>query len=137
MQNGSMSGSGFIRVSVSTARGALPVRDARVLIYGADPANDNTGVLYSLQTDEDGRTEAAALPAPSRALSMQPGSAIPFARYNITVHRDGYGSVQNIGVPVFDGIVSTQPVNLIPLSEFEESRDEEIVETQAGQQPLL
>ena len=61
----------------------------------------------------------------------------PFARYNVTVHKAGYGSVQNIGVPVFAGVVSTQPVTLIPLSEFEEDRPEQILETPEGSNPLV
>ena len=119
-----------------TADGVLPLRDAQVLIYGADPENDSTGVLYSLRTDGDGITPVVELPAPPRALSMTPGNPSSFARYNVTVHREGYGSVQNIGVPVFSGVVSTQPVTLVPLSEFETDRPELIQETPAGSDPL-
>ena len=137
MQNKTMPGRGYLRVVVRTANGTLPVSDAEVLIYGSDEDSGNTGVLYSLRTGVDGRTVMVELPAPPRALSMTPGNPAPYARYNITVHRDGYGSVQNIGVPVFDGVVSTQPVTLIPLSEFEESRPERIVETPEGGNPLL
>ena len=43
----------------------------------------------------------------------------------------------NIGVPVFAGVVSTQPVTLIPLSEFEEDRPERILETPEGSNPLV
>lgn len=137
MQNETMPGRGYLRVVVRTADGVLPLRDAEVLIYASDRENDNTGVLYSLRTDEDGRTEVVELDAPPRALSMTPGDPAPFARYNVTVHKEGYGSVQNIGVPVFAGVVSTQPVTLVPLSEFEEDRPEQILETPEGSNPLV
>ena len=45
--------------------------------------------------------------------------------------------MRNIGVPIFDGVLSTQRVTLIPLSEFETDREERIVESVPGQNPLL
>jgi hypothetical protein len=136
MQNETKPDTGYLQVVVRTADGVLPLRDAQVLIYDADPENDSTGVLYSLRTDGDGITPVVELAAPPRALSLTPGNPFSFARYNITVHREGYGSVQNIGVPVFSGVVSTQPVTLVPLSEFETDRPEQIRETPAGSDPL-
>ena len=122
MNQENKTGMGRLQVIVNTAGGSLPVADAAVTVYGADTENDNTGILYSLRTDISGLTEYVALAAP---------------RYNIAVHRDGYGTVRNIGVPVFDGVLSTQRVTLIPLSEFETDREERIVESVPGLNPLL
>ena len=130
-------GAGWLQVSVGTANGTLPVAGAEVTIYGSDAKNDNTGILYSLRTDESGQTETVELAAPSRALSMIPGDPAPYARYNIAVHRDGYGTVRNVGVPIFDGVLSDQRVILIPLSEFETDRPETIVESDPNTNPLL
>lgn len=131
-------GSGYLSVIVQTADGALPVPGASVTIYGTDAENGNTNLLYSLRTGGDGRTETVSLPAPPRALSMVPGNAAPYARYNIEVRRDGYAGVSNIGVPIFDGIVSTQPVALIPLGEFEApGTTERFFETPSGESALL
>ena len=135
--NAANTGRGFLRVSVRSANGAVPVPDAQVTIYAADEDNANTGVLYSLRTDESGLTPLIELPAPSRIESMTPGSPTPYARYNIEVKKDGYGGVSNLGAPIFDGVVSTQPVLLVPLSEFEERREETIYESQPGTNPLL
>ncbi len=130
-------GKGRLLVIVNTAGGSLPVADAQVTVYGSDAENDDTGILYSLRTDTGGLTEYVELDAPSRSLSLTPGNPAPYARYNIAVHRDGFGTVRNIGVPIFDGVLSTQRVTLIPLSEFETDRAERIVESVPGENPLL
>lgn len=128
MNNQPSSGSGFLRVIVQTAGGALPVEGASVDIYGSDRENGNTGLLYSLQTGIDGLTPPVALPAPPRAESLTPGTPTPFARYNVEVHKEGYNRVTNLGVPVFDGIVSSQPVLLLPTVQGDET-GESIVES--------
>ena len=121
-------GNGFLRVIVRTAGGALPVEGASVDIYGSDPENGNTGLLYSLETGIDGLTPPVELPAPPRAESLTPGTPTPFARYNVEIRKDGYNRVTNLGVPVFDGIVSTQPVLLLPTVLGDET-GEDIVES--------
>ena len=137
MQSENKSGSGGLRVFVQTAGGVLPVEGASGEIFGTDAEGGENGILYVLRSGRDGQTPAVNLPAPPRGLSMSPGDPMPYARYNITVRRDGYGTVQNIGVPVFDGVVSTQPVILVPLDAFETDRPEKIMEMPAGGNPLL
>ena len=39
----------------------------------------------------------------------------PFATYNVDVQLDGYFPATAQQVPIFDGITSVQPINLIPL----------------------
>ena len=128
MNNQPTSAGGFLRVIVRTAGGALPVEGAAVDIYGRDPGNGNTGLLYSLETGIDGLTPPVELPAPPRAESLTPGTPTPFARYNVEIRKDGYNRVTNLGVPVFDGIVSTQPVLLLPTVLGDET-GEDIVES--------
>jgi hypothetical protein len=41
----------------------------------------------------------------------------PFFKYNVDTDKSGYKSVRNIGVPVYPGITSVQPIELIPVSE--------------------
>lgn len=128
MNNQPTSAGGFLRVIVRTAGGSLPVEGASVDIYGSDPGNGNTGLLYSLETGIDGLTPPVELPAPPRAESLTPGTPTPFARYNVEIRKDGYNRVTNLGVPVFDGIVSTQPVLLLPTVLGDET-GEDIVES--------
>ena len=132
-------GKGYLRVSVRAAREAFPIAGALVQVWNADREGEDNGVMYSLRTDEDGLTEAVELSAPAAALSLTPGAAAPYGVYNITVQKEGYGSVENVGVPVFDGVVSTQPVQLIPLSEFQSLPESEmrVYGTPTAENPLL
>lgn len=107
---------GYLVVNVSTARGAIPLRDAAVTVYYDEP--DNTGVHSVLTTDMSGKTAKIELPAPARILSESPGNGKPFATYTVTVEKSGYYPVTNTGVPVFAGVTSIQPVEMIPLAEY-------------------
>ncbi len=132
-------GEGFLQVQVWAGEEAIPIPDARVFIFGGDREGDGTGVLYSMRTDADGKTPVVPLLTPPASESMVPGSPAPFGRYNVTVQKEGYGTVENVGVPIFDGILSNQPVRLVPLSEFQTDREgvRRVYESPAGENPLL
>lgn len=112
---------GFLIVSVNTANGALPVEGATVTVYGGNEAESD--VIYSLKTDESGRTEKVVLSTKSKELSTEPGNIAPFKSYNIEVSAPGYYDNNYINVPIFQGITSLQGVSLIPLSEFSAPND--------------
>jgi hypothetical protein len=130
---------GFLIVSVKTANGALPVKDALVNIYenleDENGTNSNGYLLYTMKTNALGQTEKIALPTKSKALSTVPGNPRPFMSYNIFVSRDGFFDSDVINAPVFQGITSIQPISLIPLSEYsnpnelEPQHDSRFVET--------
>ena len=113
------SGNGFLRVRVTEANGTLPVAGASVRIteYPAEDASAEGMLLYSMRTDRDGLTPLVSLPAPPVEDSLKPGSAQPYALYNISVTYDGYYPVENVGIPIFDRITAVQPVNLLPFTE--------------------
>ncbi len=117
---------GFLEVAVKTANGALPIVGAKVNIYEYLPNNDGVGgnLLYSVLTDEDGHTPKLSLGTKSKELSMTPGNENPFSVYNISVEREGFYNNRYINVPIFQGITSIQPVELIPLSEYGLSDDD-------------
>lgn len=122
---------GFLAITVRTANGALPVEGALVNIYenyelenGDDVINSNGHLIYSLRTNESGQAERVALPTKSASLSLEPGNVHPFMSYNIIVSKDGYFNSDVINIPVFQGVTSLQPVNLIPLSEFSSPSDD-------------
>lgn len=113
-------GRGFLRIRVLSAGGALPVEGAVVLISDYNGEDSEGTLLYSLRTDEGGLTQTASLPAPPSLASQSPGNGQPYSLYNVTVMKEGYYTVENIGVMVFDEVVAIQPVNLLPLSENDE-----------------
>lgn len=107
---------GYLIVNVSTARGVIPLKDASVTVTYNEP--EGTSVFSVMTTDMSGKTEKLELPAPSRALSESPGNIKPYATYTVTVEKDGYYPVTNAGVPIFAGVTSIQPVEMLPLAEY-------------------
>ncbi len=111
---------GFLKFSVGTAGGTVPLKDVNVYIY-TDPEGDDEGrLLYTLVTDEDGLTETVTLPTPPLAESFSPEYPKPYSTYNIFAVRDGYIPTGGRTVPLFPGITSIQPINLVPASDFAE-----------------
>ena len=116
----SNSGEGYLKIRVTEAGGALPLKDAMVIIseYTRDENDVDAGeVLYSLRTDEGGLTPTIALPAPPSSESMSPGAYQPYSIYNVFVMLDGYVPVEGVGVPIFSGVTAIQPINMVPVSE--------------------
>ena len=121
---------GFLIVNVKTANGALPLENASVTVYSSPPPSKNnepslkdTDVIFSLRTDENGKTQKVALKTKPLALSQTPDERFPNLTYNILVTRDGYYDNTYLNVPIFEGITSVQEVLLIPLSEFSSPTD--------------
>ncbi len=113
-QISSNAGEGYIVVRVSTARGAIPVSGAEVIIRNNDPGN-STDIVASMLSSNSGLTTQISLPAPSKVLSESPGNIRPYSTYNIEVRADGYFTQNYNEVAVFDGITSYQNAILIPL----------------------
>lgn len=97
---------GFLQVLVRTARDALPIEAAEVLV-------ESPTLSRGLLTDRSGRTEALPLPAPSASGSLSADGRDPFALYRVTVKKEGFYPHVTENVPVFAGITSLQPVTLI------------------------
>lgn len=113
-----MSGQGYLQIEVTTASGAVPVRDATVII--TERSNGDESLIGMIVTDENGTTPIVPLPAPPQSLSEAPDPAErPYSEYNISVYKKGFYSIPRLTVPIFDTIKSIQPVSVIPLAEFE------------------
>jgi hypothetical protein len=119
-KNAEYTGGGRLLVRVRTADGALPVAGAAVTVTGADA--QNAAVYYRQTTDESGNTPPIPLSAPPAADSLTPdnGGGRPFALYDVGVVLDGYYTHESRGVPVFDGVLSSLPVALLPLPRFDD-----------------
>lgn len=117
--SGDLSGTGFLIVHVTTARGAIPLEGARVEIrsYDLSPTPDTGDVIASLVSGADGNTVIFPLPAPPRAESLSPGGPKPYASYVVEIFLEGYRTQTYTGIPIFDGITAIQPADLIPLPE--------------------
>ena len=104
---------GYIRVTVRTAGGAIPIPRAIVTVK-----DENEALLAVFFTDENGNTPTLKVIAPPISNTQSPGAGgAPFSLYNIDTDKSGYKSVRNVGVPVYPGITAIQPVELVPVSE--------------------
>jgi len=115
-----MKQAGYLIVNVSTARGAIPLAGAAVTIMLDEP--ENSTVFSVLTTDTAGKTDRIELPAPDRTLSEKPGNSKPYATYTLQIDKEGYYSVTNAGVPIFAGITAIQPVEMLPVAEYDPAR---------------
>ena len=113
-------GYGNLVIHVTTARGAIPLEGAQVMIRNALPPNvpARGDAITTEITDRDGNTRPIRLPTRPREESLRPGNGTPpFQTYQIDVRLEGYYDQNYLNVPIFDGITAIQPVDLIPLSE--------------------
>lgn len=110
-------GEGRLIVRVRAADGALPIEGATVTVRGADPAN--ASFLRTLTTDQSGNTPILLLPTPNIASSLTPGAEAPYATYDVLVVKNGYYRHENLRVPIFDTVLSSQGANMIPLAPYE------------------
>lgn len=107
---------GYLIVKVSTARGAIPLENATVSVRGTP--EQNSGIIYSLETDSSGLTPRMPLPAPSKSISQTPGNIPPYSLWNIDVFYKGFSTAHYTNVPVYAEITSIQNADLIPLPEM-------------------
>ena len=137
MTSENTAGYGYMIVRVTTARGAIPLKNATVYVqnYLPDGTVGRGDVIAVYTTGESGLTQKFALPAPPRALSMSPGNGKSYSSYVLTVAADGYATRQYVGVPVFEGITAIQNADLVPLAENGQTdrldpRSDVVVETE-------
>ena len=111
--------SGYLIVHVTTARGAIPIEGAQVIVrnYLEPPAGDRGDTVATLVSGMGGNTVRLPLSAPPRISSTKPSNGKPYASYVVEVRREGYYDQIYSGVPIFDGITAIQPADLIPLPE--------------------
>ena len=115
----SNTGTGYLKLRVTTALGAIPLENATVTIRGN--TEEFSSVIRTLSTDRGGNTEAVELPTKARSMTAFPSSIPPYATYNIDVVLDGYYSQFYQNVPVFDGITGIQTADMVPLMENEQT----------------
>ncbi len=104
---------GTLSVITTSANSSLPIEGSLVRISGAQ--EENSFIDYSVVTDVDGITEKIKLPAPLKAYSLSPGaSEVPYGIYRVEVRNLGFFTKIIENVPIFSGVNTSLPVNMIP-----------------------
>ncbi len=106
-------GEGSLVVFVTHSRGLYPVENATVRV-----AKKSGEPIVTERTDSSGKTPPLTLPAPSKIYSETPGenAADVSEGYDVRIDADGFVSVIIQGVPIFDGVKTLQPIDLVSLS---------------------
>ncbi|MEG1500530.1 MAG: hypothetical protein RR396_01090 [Clostridiales bacterium] len=105
---------GFLKVQTYTARRNFPVADAQIEISKNFPQGKYT--IGILKTDQAGATSEIVLPAADKSLSEHPGSANAYTTFDIIIKHPSFVEVRIHNIPVFEGILSLQEVDLIPIA---------------------
>ncbi len=100
---------GYIQATARAASQAQPLAGVSVYISRGDD------LLYTLLTDESGQTDKVRLPAPPIAKNQDEAKTQPFSVYNVSAYLEGYAQLRSEAVPVFAGVTSVQPFNMVPL----------------------
>ncbi len=104
---------GTLSVITTSANSSLPIEGSLVRISGEQ--EENSFIDYSLVTDIDGISEKIKLPAPAKIYSQSAGAPeVPFGLYRVEVRNLGFFTKIIENVPVFSGVNTSLPVNMIP-----------------------
>ena len=101
---------------VRTSDADLPVADATVAYYEAG-AGGIKRLVGLRKTDRSGAAQPIELPAPDASASHQPdrtGDPAPYRTVDIVADHPEYNRVTIRQVQVFDGILTTQEISLVP-----------------------
>ena len=99
---------GYLVVNVRTAGGALPFEGALVTVYAGNLP------VAQVVTDRMGVSPRLTLPTPPKSNSLRPGGQTPYAEYTVVTEAAGYYPVTDLRLPIYPGVTSIQPVELIP-----------------------
>jgi len=111
---------GYLIVNSKNCSEAYPIVGASVRVEDKDG-----DILYTLTTNESGRTEQITLPTVDKALSLDENyKAHPYSIYTVRVHAPGYTDVIIHGVHIFEGELTIQPVSMIPIPEVTQHEQE-------------
>ena len=104
----SYTGFGGLTVALTHSRGLYPVAGAAVTVLSKGK------VIEREVTDLSGKTERLRLPAPAKIFSETPaeGYRDVSAFYDLWIEADEFVPVRVEGVPIFDGVNTTQPIDL-------------------------
>ncbi len=112
-----MSATGYIQVHAYTSNAQIPLKDVAIAI------TEPSGSAIALRlTDRSGQlTQPVEITVPDLAASQRPDTGItPYALVNIYAKAEDYEEIEVKNVQIFPGIITSQNLELIPLSELPE-----------------
>lgn len=96
--------------------GILPIPNATITI--CKDMGDDYYISKVIRTNEDGKTDEIAMRTVSANLSQSPDNDKVYATYDAYIEAPDFLPASIEDIPIFEGITSIQPVNLIPYYGF-------------------
>lgn len=118
-----MSTTGYITVRVYTSTAQFPLQNVAITVT----AGDGTAIAMAL-TDRNGLIEPIEVPVPDKAESQAPDPPErPYATVNLYARLRGYEQVEAENLQVFADTTTNQDLEMIPLAEFPQQWDQNVV----------
>ena len=115
---------GLLQVNAVNIQNNFPIQNARVSIrYREDPGR----IIEQVETNSSGQTAQVSLPAPPAALSLEPGTARPYAEYDILVEAPGFVPLDIDGTEILADSTAIQPAALTPIGAGEPAEDPVVI----------
>ena len=122
MNQETLNSKGYLIINARGAGGALPIEGVNITVRS--PLGEET----SLATDTSGVAGPIEIRTPERALSLSPGMGVPYSLVDITAEKEGYYLMSFYDVAIYPEVTSIQPINMIPISEYEDGGNLRIYE---------
>lgn len=105
---------GYLQVRAYSSFAQIPLKDVSITVT----ATDGTALSMAL-TDRSGKITPIPLPTPDRSASQSPDPGeIPFAVVNLNARLPGYEQITVENLQIFADTVTSQDLEMIPLSEL-------------------
>lgn len=115
-----MSATGYIQVHAYSSFAEVPLKGVAIAVT----ATDGTALALRL-TDRSGFVEPIPIPTPDPSESQEPNPGeTPFAVVNLYAALRQYVPISIENLQIFPGTTTVQDLQLIPLSEVPNARDE-------------
>lgn len=110
-----MSATGYLQVSVYTSDARIPLEGTAIAVLTGD------GVLLAARlTNSSGQITPIAVSVPDLSESLDPAfQGQPFGTVTVRAQAPGYEAIQVDRVQVFPGILTMQPLELVPISAYD------------------
>ena len=114
---------GYITVRAYTSTAQFPLQNVAITVT----ASDGTAIAMRL-TDRNGRISPIEIPVPDKAESLSPDPPErPYAIVNLYARLRGYEQVESENLQVFADTTTSQNLEMIPLAEFPQNWDQNVV----------
>ena len=113
-----LSAQGQIQVNAYTSNARIPLKDTAVTITDAG----GSAIAMRLTNRSGQFDQPIAIDVPDRSASLSPNTGvIPFATVNLYARKENFEEIFVKNLQVFADTITSQDLELIPLSEFPES----------------